>query len=546
MICPEFQSTSEKYALLVRDLENALRTIFPNCTVYTFGSTVTGLCFKSSDVDAYVKIIPSKDPNVGNLIKKARTALARCREFSHIFGIPKAKTPIVKCVHMRTGLSCDFNFKNMLGVCNSHLIRYYLSLDCRLTQVMIALKFWAKVHDLSGVNKFSNYALVLLFVFYLQQEPYRFPSVVELQTDPSFSKFQEGWNGGFKPLENFASEAIAHASIETIMSGFFKFCADFDYNTYVICPYIAKTIPKIEFFKPGRLPSVYERYKTSETPLNIETCVCIQDPFEHTHNTTSSVPVTKLQEFVAYCKLAGEIFENSKKENKNILRELITCEAEIVETRKVTFDDKVASFNFAMGHKLLYLYKKLDDDENGSIEDLQQQMRSLWYDTVNQFIISILISVLKLRVVVQKTEETFAKLQKLSGQTDVCDTDVVDTVTFHCSGKLNLWEARKPPGKEANDINGRVLERESAVSELICKSIADIKLTDDIIEFDLVLNAKVNPTEVEFIVKKVSAVNKGVFKTLCSFFAARVTHWFDVYVKELNDEAKCKGQESEG
>lgn len=538
VVCPHFPDMVQQYIHLCQDLEGVLRMLIPNCTVHPFGSTITGLCFKNSDVDAHIKL-PFRSSDVPGLIKKSKQALSKSRLFSHILAIPKAKTPIVKCVHVPTGLSCDFNFKNMLGVFNSHLISYYLSLDTKLSPIMIMIKYWAKVADLSGVNKFSNYSLALMFCFYLQQEPYCFPSVVQLQTDPSCCNIQENWNGGFKALTNYRNERIANASYDTILLEFFKFYANFDYASYVICPYTAKATPKIEFFSPQSLPDVYDRYKTNDVPLRVETCVCIQDPFEHSHNTTSSVPTTKLEDFVAYCKLAIEIFEHS--EPKNILYELIIREP-LNKLEKLKFNDTTSVFTFSMGSYLYYLYDKVEKEDDFS--SMQRKMRAVWYNTVNEFIISILIGVLKLQVLVHKSEEMFAKLRKLNDQTDVHDTEIVDSVTFHCSGKQNLWESRKVKDVKLDEKFG-VLERECALSDAICSSIANITLTENVIEFELTFNAKTNPTEAEFIIKKIAAGNKGAFRTLCAFFATRVTHWFEVYVRELNNAAKANSQVEE-
>lgn len=535
-VCPQFPNIAHKYMHLCQDLEGILRTIVPNCTVQRFGSTITGLCFQNSDVDAYVKL-PYQNFNITTLINKSKYALGRSRLFTDVFAIPKAKTPIVKCVHIPTGLSCDFNFKNMLGVCNSHLITYYLTLDIKLTTIMIVIKYWAKVADLSGVNKFSNYSLVLLFIFYLQQE-YCFPSVAELQADKSCWNIQGNWNGGFKPLENYRNEKIASASLETVLCGFFKFCANFNYASYVVCPYTGKAIPKIAFFRPEALPDVFERYKVNGVPLHVEKFLCIQDPFEHSHNTTSGLPFGQLEDFVAYCKLAVEIFEHS--EPKNILSELITREPPNAADT-IVFTDTTLTFKFRMGNLLQVLYDKIEKTDD--FTSMLNKMQSAWYEIVNEFIISVLIRILKLQVLLCKSEDGFAKSQKLNDSTDVHDTEITDSVTFHCSGKQNLWGSRKQKDVNLEGKSG-ILETQAALTESICSSIANVPLTENIIEFELTFNVKRNAPEAEFFVKKIAAVNKGVFNSLCAFFSTKVTHWFEVYTKELNDEAKTKCQSS--
>ena len=93
---------------------------------------------------------------------------------SNVIGIPKARVPIVKFVHMKTGLSCDLSFKHKMSVLNTEWIRLCGEADSRARAVMVAIRYWASIYGLSGggkgarVWKITNYALTLLIIFYLQ------------------------------------------------------------------------------------------------------------------------------------------------------------------------------------------------------------------------------------------------------------------------------------------------------------------------------------------------------------------------------------------
>ncbi|GJQ74941.1 hypothetical protein Trydic_g9568 [Trypoxylus dichotomus] len=144
---PDQQKQMWEYRLLCEDLQRCLQNVFPGCRVYPFGSTITRLNFRSSDVDVYVDVTQMPNYVKGNssqYVKKARNALPKYCLFTNLLAIPKAKTPIVKCVHIQTNISCDFNFKNMLGVCNSYLIRHYISLAPNLLWALMVLKYWAR------------------------------------------------------------------------------------------------------------------------------------------------------------------------------------------------------------------------------------------------------------------------------------------------------------------------------------------------------------------------------------------------------------------
>lgn len=51
--------------------------------------------------------------------------------FSNIIPIQRAKTPIIKILHVRTQTSCDLSFRDAIGYCNSRLLRHYLNMNER-------------------------------------------------------------------------------------------------------------------------------------------------------------------------------------------------------------------------------------------------------------------------------------------------------------------------------------------------------------------------------------------------------------------------------
>lgn len=511
----------DKYIHLCRDLETTLRDIFPGCVVHPFGSTMTGLCFDDSDVDAFVELAENDrncSPNM--LLKRSRGALAQSGLFGNIVPIPKASTPIVKCIHAPTNLSCDFNFTSTLGVKNTHLVRYYLSLDPKLMPVMLVIKLWARMKELSGTNKFSSYSLTMMFVFYLQQAPYLFPSVHQLQSVSNCSEeVHEGWNSGFKPLKNFDTTEIAKVQPCELLTGFFRFCISFDYALKLMSLYLGTALNKIDFFQVQSLPSAYARYRMNRARLNVESPVCVQDPFDHARNITSRAGMKIFEDFLAECKKSVEILESSE---PNKLYAILTRKAEKVPKIIKTTDGLILKMH--IGPRLRYLLEKNDSD-----------IVSCWYDTVNKFAISILMSVLKLEVEVNSTSSP-NKCQKRDEQNDIHDRNVVDSVTFHCTSKLNVWCSRKILSKELLEQYDNILSREIAITNFMCEEMdkCQLSMEGDLV-FDLVYIALNDPVEAKFILKHVSGDNNH-FTSLCNFFAARFFHWFDEHTKYLNTQ----------
>ena len=87
-------------------------------------------------------------------------------------GVPAARVPIVKFIHIKTALSVDLSFRNPMAVLNTDFIRLCVEADSRIRIVMISIRYWASRNGLSGGGsrgwKFTNYALSMLIIFYLQ------------------------------------------------------------------------------------------------------------------------------------------------------------------------------------------------------------------------------------------------------------------------------------------------------------------------------------------------------------------------------------------
>lgn len=73
-----------------------------------------------------------------------------------------------------TGLACDINVNNRLGLVNSELIRHYCEIFPLLRPILLSIKDWARPLGLNnpsarGVSvTFSSYALALMTIGFLQ------------------------------------------------------------------------------------------------------------------------------------------------------------------------------------------------------------------------------------------------------------------------------------------------------------------------------------------------------------------------------------------
>ncbi|CAD0197966.1 unnamed protein product [Chrysodeixis includens] len=311
---------------LYTDLENVLQVLWPGCKAVPFGSITTGLGIKTSDADCFINIPGQyRQPN-GNYVNKAKRVLMQHPEsFAEILAIPRANTPIVKFFHIPTNTNCDVTFKTPLGAQNSRLVAFLLHSDPRLLPVSVIIKYWAKVHDLSGTGKLTNYALTLMIVFYLQQlaEPL-LPSVEWLQAGAGQAGggagagrvLVDGWDTGFPPDAALPPRANSD-SIAQLLGGFFQYYADFNFDELVICPYFGAPVKKDIFRDTASMPNEFQRYKTNVLnnyvlPLRYQTAFCVQDPFEQCHNVASTITNRLAADLKCFFAFAADAYEKDK------------------------------------------------------------------------------------------------------------------------------------------------------------------------------------------------------------------------------------------
>lgn len=515
------------YAALCMDLKGVLSQ-YMNCMVYPFGSTVTGLDFSTSDVDAYVLVDPrdricgkfTGDALARRLVEVIPPFLAASQLFAKVVSIPNANTPIVKCVHLRTGISCDINFKNMLGVCNSYLIKRYLSYNSRLNIALVIIKYWAKVHNLTGVGKFSNYAITVLFLFRFMQEPYNLPSVYTLQRN-HHSNEQDGWDAGFEFGDFAVSNALSRLGVVELLTLFFKFYANYEYSDVVLCPFIGRSLERSAFVEGGELPVEYSRYKKrlATNGLYPTTPLCVQDCFELCRNITRAVRLQEFDEFVQLCK------EGQTGLNSVHLYPIFydSCYSDDDTFQFVLMETHKFKTHLGMTHNCL-------NNPRDSNEHFQ--------DFVRTFMNRLLTQVYLLEVLV----ETPVNSGQVSGSppTKLQKKSTHDfSVVFDCESHIDVWTSRSIIMKDHSKLKDEdVFDAEVRLSDYIANTLCrKIKTRQPLVKFKLSL---VKDSEHERDVKVVIA-NKGAnlyaYKDFSMIFIKFVRNFYHRYISSLIDKS---------
>jgi hypothetical protein len=471
-------------------------------------------------------------------INHAKRLLQRRRnEFTSVFAIPKAKTPIVKFIHKPTGISCDLSFKNSLGVNNSALIRLYLSMDPRIQPFLIIIKYWAKKNDLSGHGKISNYALVMVALFYVQQlEDPIIPAVTTLQEGVNNKVIIAGWDCSINT--SISSQTSNTMSVPELLCGFFKFYSLFDYGMKVICPLTGTSLPKLMFQTPEELPEAMHRYKEYVSSsgsgilgLKVDCDMCVQDPFELQHNITAGMSAKALDNFKKYCEAAAQA----------CVEELSTDSGAPTFLKRL-LDEKTKPLDLSsqitipLGKYHTYVLPGNCSTQQEGSANIEDELRKGWYKSVLKFLLEIFEDVMKFNVEVEESEHN-SKVRKMEGCSDVSEQMKV----IHCAGYCRVWEGRKAASKKVSFPENMVtITKERIISDFIVAQCKEQSSTcNPVTTFQCLFHPERQPTRVTLELHDKKS-DKGSFKALVGFMHGRLPVWIEKCLMWQHNEQVVK------
>ncbi|KAH8286258.1 hypothetical protein KR054_005523 [Drosophila jambulina] len=267
--------------------------------VYPFGSLVTGLALKESDIDLYLQ--PCDDPPMVHkqVYNKVSNFLRRSKCFADVFAIRHARVPIIRCKHQLTGLSIDINMSNPNSTYNSKFVGELMGRDERLRQLGLFLKIWAKKLKLIGHGSMTSYCLVCMIIVSLQVQ-HLLPSVKELQ---SFCPPESLCGVNYAYTLNLMPAISAQMSTLELIRNFFVYYSTVDFQKSVVCPFLGCVLDKeTSFGTPGggfpeyeaQLQAMEEAVGEPPEAFQLDRSMCVQDPFELQHNVAKSVSQSSL------------------------------------------------------------------------------------------------------------------------------------------------------------------------------------------------------------------------------------------------------------
>lgn len=171
---------------LRRRLERGIREVCSGCHLVLVGSSLSGFGCRGSDADFCLLLTFGEVDQKNHAVHILQVIHRHLRRFSYVCKsfVIQAKVPILRFVDKITGIECDININNIIGIRNTHLMKAYSKVDWRVAPLVMWIKHWAKSNGINDASQgtLSSYSIVLLVLHYLQEicSPPVIPSLQKL------------------------------------------------------------------------------------------------------------------------------------------------------------------------------------------------------------------------------------------------------------------------------------------------------------------------------------------------------------------------------
>eukprot|EP00096_Caligus_rogercresseyi_P016334 TRINITY_DN8942_c0_g1_i1.p1 TRINITY_DN8942_c0_g1~~TRINITY_DN8942_c0_g1_i1.p1 ORF type:complete len:363 (+),score=88.55 TRINITY_DN8942_c0_g1_i1:160-1089(+) len=272
----------------------------PEAQLMIFGSTLSGLSRKGSDMD--ICIMSTHFSEKFTLLKALRGWIRgdRSLQTSHMEMVP-AKVPILKAVLALNGgqpLEIDFSCNDPTGVRNSHLIFSYGKLDSRFKPLYFVLKAWASLWDIADAKDFgiSSFSLILMLIHYLQAGAS--PPVLPVLHDIGPSHFREAllkediMKLPYKPEADVSFTSSNTQSLRGLLKGFFiYYSVKFDFSKDVGSVRTGKALDAQECYSWSM--------QTKAMPRQWLANVLMEEPFNRSNTARSTINRPKFESILS-------------------------------------------------------------------------------------------------------------------------------------------------------------------------------------------------------------------------------------------------------
>ncbi|XP_042191906.1 terminal uridylyltransferase 4 [Callorhinchus milii] len=187
---------------IVNEMEEIIQRHLLDCSLRLYGSCLTRLAFKTSDINIDV-IFPSHLSQPDVLIQ-VLDIIKHSSFYSDVESDFHAKVPVIYCRDVKSGLICKISAGNDVAYLTTNLLAGLVHLEPRLIPLVLAFRYWARVcHiDYQAEGGVPSYSFALMVIFFLQQ-----------RQEPLLPAYLGTWIEGFdmKKLDEYHLKGIQHS-----------------------------------------------------------------------------------------------------------------------------------------------------------------------------------------------------------------------------------------------------------------------------------------------------------------------------------------------
>jgi len=397
------------------------------------------------------------------------------------------KIPKLTFRYLPANVFCHLSLENNLNIYRTKFLKFCRSFDDRVKSLMILLKYWADVYEITGMDgKICSYALMCIIIFYLQGIGI-LPTIIQLRKDCTIPMIVNGWqvnfNENYKQIKSSSNEDL---SIANLLYGFFKFVADIFPNKnfgeqyykgrYKILSLLDGKIYSIEEFDKFQLPQYMNSYiqyvQTNGSKFNAKQIVSIQDPIDFSHNVMNANSYLVLENFHTQCYNAACLIKKCKSTNdRYLLKNLLS------NVRK-PLKETICVRNF-LNIRLppTFLTQDILNEQEFKIDNIYYIVFNL-LKNILEIILMCKVNIDNIKI--SKSENLFPyilskKLVKNNKE-----------IHFHCETKKRVWKNREEHYHILLNKNLSRLEQEIIISERVMKKLIDENEDDFILKFTFI------------------------------------------------------------
>ena len=162
------------------------------------------------------------------------------RGMDNVQALPHARVPVVKLTVPEANVDCDICFNNMLAVENTKLLRDYSTIDHRLRQLVLVVKYWAKQRGVNDAYRgsLSSYCYVLMCIGLLQmRNPPVLPCLQRMEPKTRRLTILGHDCSYFDKVDQIAGQSRNNESLGELVVAFFDYWAhrhDFVHDVFSI------------------------------------------------------------------------------------------------------------------------------------------------------------------------------------------------------------------------------------------------------------------------------------------------------------------------